>query len=181
MVRIDWKNTLILWRITRKTIRPATPAFFMGEIMNLKNRFAFLQMISVSEGTFNHGDNGYNVIVGGELFHSYADHPRILIDLPKLGIKSSAAGRYQLLARYYDAYKKSLNLPDFSPGSQDKIAIQQINESLALHDVDAGRFADAVRKCAHIWASLPGNNYHQHQNKIDALQAAYVNAGGSLV
>ena len=42
-------------------------------------------------------NHGYDVIVGGELFTDYSDHPRKLVTLnPKL--KSTAgAGRYQLL------------------------------------------------------------------------------------
>lgn len=144
------------------------------------NRKAFLAMIAVSEGTKGHGDDGYNVIVGGELFSSYADHPRKLVVLNKRGLKSTAAGRYQLLARYYDAYKKQLNLPDFSPASQDAIAIQQIKERKALDDVDAGRFELAVKKCRNIWASLPGAGYGQHENTIEYLKKAYAAAGGSI-
>lgn len=145
-----------------------------------KNRKAFLDMIAVSEGTKGHGDDGYNVIVGGGLFSSYADHPRKLVVLNKKGLKSTAAGRYQLLARYYDAYKKQLNLPDFSPASQDAIAIQQIKEQKALDDVDAGRFELAVKKCRNIWASLPGAGYGQHENTIEYLEKAYANAGGTF-
>jgi muramidase (phage lysozyme) len=125
-------------------------------------------------------DNGYNVIVGGTLFIGYEDHPRKLVDLPKLGIKSTAAGRYQLLSRYFDAYKKQLGLKDFSPASQDAIALQQIKERRALADIEAGRFTEAVAKCKNIWASLPGAGYGQHENALDKLQAAYVAAGGSL-
>ena len=67
------------------------------------NQKAFLDMLAFSEGTIKFGDeNGYNVIVGGALFYDYSDHPRVLVDLPRLGIKSTAAGRYQLLARYYE-------------------------------------------------------------------------------
>ncbi|MGC7995735.1 lysozyme, partial [Salmonella enterica] len=76
-------------------------------------------------------------------------------------LSSTAAGRYQLLARYFDAYKKQLNLPDFSPASQDAIALQQIKERGALADVDAGRFDIAVGKVRNIWASLPGAGYGQ--------------------
>ena len=90
-----------------------------------ENLTAFLTTISQSEGT-EHVSNqhGYNVICGGGIFISYKDHPRKLIDLPRLKIKSTAAGRYQILAKYFDVYKKQLGLPDFSPDSQDKIAIQ---------------------------------------------------------
>ncbi len=145
------------------------------------NQKAFLDMVAVSEGTAGKGDNGYNVIVGGALFqHGYADHPRVLVDFPNLGIKSTAAGRYQILARYFDAYKKQLSLPDFSPESQDKIALQQIKESRALSDIDAGFFNIAVAKCAHIWASLPGAGYGQHEHTVEHLRAAYILAGGTV-
>ena len=50
-------------------------------------------------------NHGYDVIVGGELFIDYSDHPRKLVTLkPKL--KSTGAGRYQLLSRWWDAYRK---------------------------------------------------------------------------
>jgi muramidase (phage lysozyme) len=145
------------------------------------NQKAFLDMIAVSEGTVRFGNqNGYNVIVGGRFFQGYADHPRVLVDLPRLGIKSTAAGRYQLLARYFDAYKRQLKLPDFSPASQDAIALQQIRERGALADIELGRFQSAVNKCKNIWASLPGAGYGQHENSLDKLQAAFVAAGGKV-
>lgn len=155
---------------------------------NLK---AFLDMIAISEigaALLAKSDNGYNVIVGGalfddkgtpELFDDYADHPRKVVALGR-GLKSSAAGRYQILARYFDAYKKTLNLPDFSPASQDAIAIQMIKEQHALPDVEAGRFDEAVKKCANIWASLPGAGYGQHENTLAYLRAHYTNLGGTV-
>ena len=153
----------------------------MARLKNIPaNVSAFLDMIAVSEGTAGKGDDGYNIIVGGSEFTGYADHPRKMITLQRLNIRSSAAGRYQLLARYFDAYKKSLKLTDFSPESQDKIAIQQIKECRAYDDVVAGRFDVAVRNVKNIWASLPGAGYGQHENKIEHLRTAYLNAGGTL-
>ncbi|SAL65562.1 glycoside hydrolase family protein [Caballeronia choica] len=109
-------------------------------------------MLAISKGTSidPDSDDGYNVIVGGALFIGYADHPRRLVQLPRLGIASTAAGRYQLLARYFDAYKKQLGLHDFSPMSQDRIAIQQIRERRALDDIVSGRLESAVTKCSNI-------------------------------
>jgi len=143
------------------------------------NRKAFLDAIAFSEGTAHLGDNGYDVLVGGTLFDGYADHPRKLVDLGH-GLKSTAAGRYQLLARYFDYYKKLLGLKDFSPESQDAIAIQQIKESGALNLVDQGKFSLAVLRCARIWASFPGAGYGQHENKLADLQDAYLEAGGTI-
>lgn len=152
---------------------------------NLKG---FLDMIATSElgaRLLAVSDNGYNVLVGStpdhpRLFSSYVDHPRQLIDLPRLGIKSTAGGRYQLLARYFDAYRKQLHLADFSPASQDAIAVQQIRERGALADIEAGRFDVAVAKCAPTWASLPGAGYGQHENDIADLRRAYLRAGGRV-
>ena len=78
-----------------------------GEINN--QRKAFLDMLAWSEGTDNGRqktrNHGYDVIVSGELFTDYSDHPRKLVTLnPKL--KSTGAGRYQLLSRWWDAYRK---------------------------------------------------------------------------
>ncbi len=153
------------------------------------NRRAFLQMIGVSELTAKllaRSDDGYNVLVGSTpdhpfLFASYADHPRQLIYLPKLGIKSSAAGRYQIKRDIFDAYKVQLKLKDFSPASQDAIAIQLIRECKALDDIEAGRLATAINKCRSRWASLPGAGYGQHENDFDTLALAYRRSGGVLV
>jgi muramidase (phage lysozyme) len=148
------------------------------------NRKAFLDMLAWSEGTSTipGSDNGYNVLVGATpahplLFESYADHPRIY----NPDLDSTAAGRYQLLARYFDPYKQLLNLPDFSPASQDAIALRQITERRALTDVDAGNVSLAILKCSTIWASLPGAPYGQRQHKLSELQAVYLKASGTLM
>jgi muramidase (phage lysozyme) len=148
------------------------------------NVVAFLDMLAWSEGTDNGkqptNDHGYDVVVGGQLFKSYADHPRVLVDLPKLKIQSSAAGRYQLLRRYYDAYRKTLGLKDFTPLSQDLIALQQIRERRALPLIQAGKIAEAITAVRNIWASLPGAGYGQHEHKMNDLMAIYLKAGGCV-
>ena len=56
------------------------------------------------------------------------DHPRKLVTLnPKL--KSTGAGRYQLLSRWWDAYREAAWPEDFSPKSRDAVALQQIKEA----------------------------------------------------
>jgi muramidase (phage lysozyme) len=148
------------------------------------NRCAFLDMIANSEigpALLAVTDNGYNVLVGATpqkplTFPSYAAPPDIL----NAALNSTAAGRYQVLNRYAVAYISQLNLPDFSPLSQDMIALQQIKERNALSSIDSGNFAQAVALCSNIWASFPGNTYGQHQNALASLQAAYQAAGGTI-
>lgn len=149
-----------------------------------ENVCAFLDMLAWSEGTDipsqRTKNRGYDVIVGGSLFTDYSKHPNKLVALPKLGISSTAAGRYQLLYRYWVAYTKSLGLTGFSPEAQDRIAIQQIKERKAIPLIQAGDLAGAVKACSNIWASLPGAGYGQHEHKFDTLRAAYLLNGGTL-
>ena len=74
-----------------------------------------------------------------------------------------------------------LKLPDFSPESQDKIAIQMIKECKAMSLIEAGNLAGAVKACNSRWASLTGAGYGQHEHKIDQLKEFYVNAGGNIL
>ncbi|EHA9090323.1 glycoside hydrolase family protein [Escherichia coli] len=153
----------------------------MVEINN--QRKAFLDMLAWSEGTDNGRqktrNHGYDVIVGGELFTDYSDHPRKLVTLnPKL--KSTAAGRYQLLSRWWDAYRKQLGLKDFSPKSQDAVALQQIKERGALPMIDRGDIRQAIDRCSNIWASLPGAGYGQFEHKADSLTSKFKEAGGTV-
>lgn len=148
------------------------------------NRCAFLDMLAVSEiggPLLAASDDGYNVLVGSTaqkplLFSSYADHP----DVYNASLNSTAAGRYQILIKWWRIYKRQLRLPDFSPLSQDRYALQQLRERGALPLIDAGQFAQAVATVANVWASLPGAGYGQHENQIEHLQAAYQAAGGSI-
>lgn len=152
-----------------------------------KNEKAFLDMIAYSEigeKLLQISDNGYNVIVGSTpskpiLMSSYKDHPRKVIKI-NTTLYSSAAGRYQLLARYWDYYKTFLQLKDYSPASQDAVALQQIKERKALDDINAGRFEEAVNKVSNIWASLPNSQYGQHTNDMGDLKTAYIEAGGTV-
>lgn len=146
---------------------------------------AYLDMLAWSEGTSTSKytrDRGYDVVVGGidspNTFSSYSAHPAVLVTVNRKGLKSTAAGRYQVLHRYWLAYRDLLGLPDFSPASQDAIAVQQIKERRALADIEAGRIEMAIGKCANIWASLPGAGYGQREHRVADLLDAYRKAGG---
>jgi len=145
------------------------------------NLRAFLDTIAYAEGTDRYGNNnGYDVIVGGELLSDFSDHPNKRVWLPAYGIHSTAAGRYQILHRFWKHYQVQLGLPDFSPDSQDRYAVQQIRERRAYDDVLSGRIADAIRKCANIWASLPGAGYGQREVAVQDLLDFYQQRGGAL-
>ena len=92
----------------------------MVEINN--QRKAFLDMLKRGRKTITDVEtrnHGYDVIVGGESYLLIT--PITLAKLVTLNpkLKSTGAGRYQLLSRWWDAYRKQLGLKDFSPKSQD--------------------------------------------------------------
>ena len=86
----------------------------MVEINN--QRKAFLDMLAWSEGTDNGRqetrNHGYDVIVGGELFTDYSDHPGKLAGGESQNWTIVAG--YQLLSRWWMP-TAAFGLKDFSP------------------------------------------------------------------
>lgn len=138
------------------------------------NLAAFLAVIRACEGTS--GPNGYRTLFGGELFDSYADHPRIVVN--KSGYKSTAAGAYQALAGTWDDFIKAEGPHDFSPSSQDLFARWCIKRRGALADVEAGRLSAAIEKCNKEWASLPGSPYGQPTRDLAYCERIFHLNGG---
>ena len=149
----------------------------MVEINN--QRKAFLDMLAWSEGT----DNGRQKNQKSWLWRHcrrraiywLPDHPRKLVTLnPKL--KSTGAGRYQLLSRWWDAYRKQLSLKDFSPKSQTLWHCSRLRSVALLPMIDRGDIRHTDR-CSNIWASLPGAGYGQFEHKADSLIAKIQRSG----
>jgi muramidase (phage lysozyme) len=159
---------------------------------------AFLDMISISEGTSNSPitqDDGYDIIVSsvgpdGKLqrnrFDDYSDHPfmpqfgRKSLTINSKGLTSNASGRGQIMLKDWPHYKALLGLPDFSPLSQDRYCIQIIRERGAIPYLIAGNFDKALSLCGNLWASLPNNNYGQFQHSYDTLKSAFLLNGGTV-
>ena len=152
----------------------------MVEINN--QRKAFLDMLAWSEGTDNGRqktrNHGYDVIVSGELFADYSDHPRKLVTLnqnsnqqapdatsffPVGGMPTASSLAERLLSK-----------------SQDAATWQQIKERGALPMIDRGDIRQAIDRCSNIWASLPGAGYGQFEHKADSLIAKFKEAGGTV-
>lgn len=148
------------------------------------NLAAFLDTIAFSEigpALIALSDNGYNVEVGSTahnpiLFSDYTNHPHVL----DTALDSTAAGRYQIIWPTFEDYKAILGLPDFSPASQDAIAMQLIRECKAQIFINEGQLNNAIFLCSRRWASFPGSTSGQPQRKMATLAAAYLAAGGTM-
>ena len=104
-------------------------------------------------------NHGYDVIVGGELFTDYSDHPRKLVTLnPNSNQQAPDATSFFPVGGMPSS--KQLGLKDFSP-KVDAVALQQIKERGALPMIDRGDIRQAPTVAANIWASLWGAGYGQ--------------------
>lgn len=178
-----------------------TGALFGGAIAGPSaagNVAAFLRMIREAEGTEHAG--GYAALFGStpgawRVFEGFADHPRIAQQFGPRRLWTSAAGAYQFMAvsplpdgtgrttrvDTWDRLRRKLGLTDFGPASQDRAAIELIDEAGALVDVQAGRFEAAVSKVRKTWASLPGAGYaDQRERSMQWARDTYSNAGGNF-
>lgn len=142
------------------------------------NMKAFLRVIRAGETSQE--DKAFTTLVGNTQFSSLADHPRKTVWIRSLQLYSTAAGAYQFLARTWDECAKALELPDFSPASQDLAAVFLIRRRKALEAVLAGNVERAIALCAREWASLPGSPYGQPVKKLDECLRIYATYGGTL-
>lgn len=147
------------------------------------NVCAFLDLIAWSEiGSkllaIPECDDGYRVIVGStpahpHLMKSYADHPRQLITLSNLGIKSTAAGRYMFLERTWDGivsfWGSSPRSIAFDPLNQDRACILLLRQCRAYPQIAGGNIEGAIRCAKSTWASLPGAGYGQPEHSMSDL------------
>ena len=114
----------------------------------------FLDFLGRAEGA------DYNTIVGGNKFSDFRAHPKVVGVRTAEG-PSTAAGKYQIVGTTYDEVAPKLGIRDFSPDSQDKIAVELIRRKGALEDVRNGNFDAAIGKLGSTWASLPSSPYSQ--------------------
>jgi lysozyme len=139
-------------------------------------RRALLNTIRYAEGTWLQGSqDGYRIIYGGRLFSGFHRHPEIVV----VGnYVSAAAGAYQFLPTTWKAAARELNLPDFSPTSQDQAALHLVHRRGALQRFDReGLSGEVLARLAPEWASLPshhgGSVYGQPVHSADALRSFY--------
>ena len=150
----------------------------LQQIYRNQNIRAFLQALRLGEGTDN--PDGYSEIVGGGNFEDFSHHPHVKVFIPKYGLWSTAAGAYQIIYPTWVGLQKQYGFPDFSPDYQDLAAVALIVECHAVDDIKAGQLQSAIRKCARIWASLPGSTAGQRTELYANIEEEFIMAGGVL-
>ncbi len=155
---------------------------------------AMLDTIAFAEGTNgNYGRVVYGTVLGASdrnapynhalvgkrnvVVNNFERHPNLAVRWANGQPPSSAAGRYQFL---YSTWK-GLNMPDFSPRSQDLGAIKLMQRRGMIEPLLRGDFTAAIHKGAPEWASLPvssGGSYYggQGAKTLGDLRGVYSNS-----
>ncbi|GAB3369933.1 paar repeat-containing protein [Massilia agri] len=147
------------------------------------NVAAFLKAIAEAEG--GGYDFKYGALRGRRndrwRFSDTSTHPGAGIDG-----KTTAAGMYQITRPTWEHHGGKLGLDDFSPRTQDLIAVEILRSLRVVERIKAGEIASVMPTVARTWAALPKGpgqgNYYPHQRHIGYEQflSTYLAAGGSM-
>lgn len=143
---------------------------------------AFISAIAAAEG----GD--YNLKYGGVVgkkndkwkFTDFSSHPGAGSDG-----RTTAAGMYQINRATWQEMGKKMGLTDFSPSTQDLLAVEILRTIGAIDSIGAGDIETALSKASRRWAALPQGpgktgRYPQPYMEYDDYVAAYKKNGGEI-
>lgn len=147
------------------------------------NVSAFLAAIGKAEG------GGYDFMYGAVegkknnpwRMKNYDTHP----GAGQGGI-SSPAGMYQINKTTWEDFgKRRLGITDFTPESQNLIAVEMLRSMGLLDSIVAGDIPAALNKSSHKWAALPSGpgkpgRYNQPYKSYEKFVEFYEAAGGKL-
>jgi muramidase (phage lysozyme) len=149
----------------------------MSEANISDNARRWLKAISFAEGTWANNKPKYDIMFGGGTFDDLSRHPDRVIQTPRYS--SAAAGAYQFMPSTWESVQSKLNLPDFSPLSQDLGAIELIRRRGVNPDTDPIN-RETLSKLAPEWASFPtleGVSYYGQPNKAAESIIAFAYGG----
>lgn len=134
---------------------------------------AFLKLIRYAEHK-REDDQVYFLLFGGkEKFSDMTAHPNR--KMKAWGTQSTAAGAYQILYGTWKEAKAKGIVFDFSPASQDKLAMWKLKTRGAIKYIEDGDVENAVARLRNEWSSLPGaSQSHMEMDEAKTLFKKYV-------
>jgi len=160
--------------ITESAVLTSSPR---ADIVNVTEKYglynyelnlrAILSMLKQAEAGSSNDPLSYNSWNSGYLFtsHSYSAYPKDYQKHPGMNpnSKSSAAGAYQFLERFY-------TMPDFSPTNQDKAALRLMTTK-GYNAAILGNVRSFVEECQGRWTSLKEWGIEDLQSTFNAYRA----------
>jgi lysozyme len=138
-----------------------------------KNEQAFLKLIR----SYEHVRDApiiYHTAYGGKDFKTYENHPFERPEIiKKWGLRNTAAGAYQILLKTWKQVKDKVPVNDFTPESQDKVALYLIKDKRALTLVQAGEIEKAIPLLRGIWTSFPGGSQNKKMPTLKDARALF--------
>jgi muramidase (phage lysozyme) len=144
---------------------------------------AFLKAIAEAEG--GGYDFRYGAVRGKRndpwRFTDFSTHPG-----PGRGGCVTAAGMYQETRATWREMAAKMGLDDFSPETQDLVAVEILRTIGVLDDIERGDLAAALDKASHRWSSLPqgkgrpGRYPPQPSVAFEVFETHFRTAGGTL-
>lgn len=129
-----------------------------------------LDMIARAEiGNDYRNNGGYDVMFGTrQRFGSFAAHPnqpRPYTNKHGQRKTSNDAGRYQISKKTYDYLVKRYGFTDFTPQTQDIMAIILMMENGSLNDIASGNIENTLLKLGKTWMSFYTSQLGQKEHK----------------
>lgn len=179
----DAKRTSPLDSAARTSSRSPALLETNARYLTHPNVAAFLKAIAVAEGGAY--DFKYGALKGRSndrwRFTDTSTHPG-----PGIDGKTTAAGMYQITRPTWQHHGGKLGLTDFSPRTQDLIAVEILRSLGVIDAIKVGEIAEVMPRVARIWAALPmgpglRNHYPpQRYVSFDTFLSTYRAAGGSI-
>jgi len=160
-----------------------------GLMMNPKDALKNINVLAFLSTIARYESNGdYSILYGGGHFTDFSTHPNVHVPFHNpnksgdgINDYSTAAGRYQINHPTWLLWRALPGAPsDFSPYSQDLLAVIGLQLKGALPDIIAGNFSAAMDKVSQTWASMPGSTAQQNSKTFDAVRITYLNNGGQI-
>lgn len=161
--------SLVLWQ-NRHTLE--SMMITDDEALQNQNIQAFLRAIRAGESS--QGEEAYTMLVYGGTFSDFSTHPKIFKPIPGSHLKTSAAGAYQITYTTWLWLHVLAGVSDFSPRSQDLMAIAYLRKLGALSLIRDGRYAEAVELCRPVWEAITVPKLRAR------MDTAYINYGGMV-
>ena len=138
------------------------------------NLLSFMKIIRVGESSDN-----YQALAGGGNFESFDDHPALITNWPGIrvskGLRSYAAGAYQITRDTWRSLNGKLRYGNFSPASQDQACIDLLHRRGAYELVISGRAVEAANKLRSEWQIFTLDRWNS-----DIVAQTFTNYGGIL-
>lgn len=122
---------------------------------------AFMEAIAHAEG-----NAAYNELYGHEKIYDLSRHPNHCKPIHVEGYEqlcTTAAGRWQITAETWYEYAERLNIQDFSPAAQYRVAVAIARDTGALTRLEDGDLSGAVQAASRRWAALPHSSVEQRR------------------